>query len=659
MRIALDCEFSFDADNEFVCICACATQEDGKQFSFWRDEMDSLKEYIESHRADTWVAHNVETAEGYLFQSLGLDPTRFRWHDTLLMSRIVHNTCAMERAKHSLDACLAREKIVEIDHEKKKADQSICIWKMDCPWLQHLTQMDAHKEYLLKYCLSDTEHLLELDSKLDEKLVSRLTPGKFNHIDRDEVLDPSRRACYYGFLAAYASTVSWRGIPMDPERVERIKRTAPSAIARKQKEFLAKYPGTFRYKTEKGVRKLSMVTSKCREYAATEYGPKPPLTKTGEISLASDYTKSHKEVDDFLGNYYNMQKYCRALASFAKTDREKNWLGGYLPKRGVIRPRLNLLGTQTGRCGSKPSSGFVYTMGKAFRGLVNPQEGWVVVELDYHSEEIGIQAYLSRDKRMSKMYEGPDYYTAIAHSIDPSITSKKDTRRKKYKVISLMSNYGAGVAHLAEVSKLPTREATKVLNHLKSMFATYWGYVESCKLSCSRTRPLWFSDGYRIRYNNGKVTSLCNWPFQGCGAYILRKLLVELYKAKILLIAPVHDAVVFMCKESEWEATAAKVSELMRLVSKEALGTVVDVGEPEVTFHDYVNCHSELHAREDYEALYKEVERYDEKVANNEDVSDAEKYLHEYLSFISEVSEDADGDTSSLYLDEEWVQSEE
>lgn len=637
MRIAIDSEFSFDADNEFVCICACATQEDGQQFSFWRTEMPALKEYIEAHKADTWIAHNVETAEGYLFQSLGLRPSRYRWHDTLLMSRIVHNTCATERLMHSLDKCLAREHIVEIDHDEKKANQSICIWNQDCSWMDHLTQMDAHRQHLIKYCLSDTEHLIELDTKLDAKLQERLTPGKWNHIDRDSVLEPARRADYYGFLAAMMSEVSWRGIPLDPERVATIKHNAPHAIAQMQKEFLSKYPGTFRLEKNQ----LKMNDAKCREYAAQVYGEKPPRTKGGAISLASEYTKAHKDIEDFLGHYYNLMKACRALSSFAKSDRQKNWLGGYLPKRGIVRPRINLLGTATGRCSSKPKTGFVYTMGKAFRGLVNPPEGKVLVELDYHSEEIGIQAYLSHDKKMAKLYEGPDYYTSIAHSIDPSITSKKDKRRNQYKRVALMSNYGAGVAHLSEVSKLSTKEATKVLMHLKSMFATYWQYVDNCKICCTKTRALWFSDGFRIKYNGGKVTSLCNWPFQGCGAYILRQILVELYKAKIELVAPIHDAIVFLDDEDTWQETAKKAAGIMREVSQRALGTVVDVGEPEVTYHDIVNCHSELSTRDEY--------------ANTE----PNEYRLQYDKFMSAIDSDTIGDSENLYVDEEWKSNNE
>lgn len=634
MRIAIDCEFSFDVDNEFVCICACTTQEDGKTFQFWRTDMPALKEYLLSHRGDTFVAHNVETAEGYLFQRLGLRPTKFRWHDTLLMSRIVHNSCAMTKPLHGLDSCLAREHIVELDHAEKKENQSICIWKQDCSWMEHLTQMDAHREHLLKYCLSDTEHLLELDDKLNAKLVAKLPAGKFNHIDFDRVLEPERRADYYGFLSAIASETSWRGIPLDRERVAHIKRNAPHAIAKMQLEFLRKYPDTFR----KEGKQLKMNTAKCREYAAKEYGDKPPRTKTGAISLSSTYTKPHKDANDFLGNYYNMMKACRALSSFAKPSRDKNWLGTYMPKRGIIRPRLNLLGTATGRCGSKPSSGFIYTMGKAFRGLVNPPEGRVLVELDFHSEEIGIQAYLSHDKKMATLYEGVDYYTSIAHSIDPTITEKDDPRRDQYKRVCLMSNYGAGVDHLAEVSKLSKTKAAHVLQHLKAMFSTYWKYVDSCKQSCTKTNPMWFSDGFRINYNCGKITSLCNWPFQGCGAYILRQMFVELYKSGIELVAPVHDAIIFLADEDTWQETAKKATDIMRAVSLKAVGTVIDVGKPEVTFHGIVNCHSELSSREDYAT------------------TEPNKYRKQYDKFMA-YAECADiPDTENLYVDEEFLE---
>ena len=633
MRIAVDCEFSFDADNEFFLVCAAVTQDDGATRTWWYDEIDSLKAYILSHKADTFIAHNVETAEGYMFQSLGLRPTKFRWHDTLMMSRVVHNQCAEKHLKHGLADCLAREHIKKLDKDQKHEDQSMCIWKQDCSWEAHLEKLEASKEHLMEYCLSDTTYLLQLDSVLDKGMQKHLR----NVLDKAKLLEETRRSDYFGFLSAIASEISWNGIPLDQTRVKKLLINAPTAMTHAQREFLKKYPESFRETKNK----LTKNVAKCREYAAEVYGSDPPLTASKQVSLASANTKNHKDLDDFLGDYYNLDKKCRALASFSKKAREKNWLGMYLPKRGVIRPRINILGTQTGRCGSKPSTGFIYTMGKAFRGLINPPEGYVIVELDYHSEEIGCQAYLSGDKTMAEMYEGPDYYTSIAQRLDPTVKDKHDPKRKKYKVISLMSNYGCGAAHLAEIAGIPEKEARDTLKDLKAMFKTYWRYVSKCLDKCGEGASIAFSDGFRIKNAGGKVTSLGNWPFQGVGALILRKLLIELYKANIRVVAPIHDAIAFMCKESEWKEVSDRVSQIMRDVSKECLGTLVDVGDPEVTYRDVVNCHSEFSSREQYAT------------------EEPNKYYTEFMTYMMQgVATPTTADYSNLYVDEEWKANE-
>lgn len=628
MRIGIDCEFSFDADNEFVCICAAVTEDSGATHTWWKDERDALKSYILEHKADTWVAHNVETAEGYLFQSLGLRPTKFRWIDTLMLSRVVHNECSERIIKHGLADCLAREGIQKLDKTKKHEDQSMCIWKQDCTWEAHLAKLEANKEHLLEYCLSDTTYLVRLANTLSKKANYRCR----TYMDKAKPLEPERRPEYYGFLAACMSEVSWNGIPLSKERVQRLLRNAPSAMANAQMNFLAKYPETFRVKGNK----ITKNVAKCREYAEKVYGKDPPKTNSGAVSLASEYTKQHKGTGDFLDDYYHLDKECRALASFSKKDREKNWLGMFLPKRSIIRPRLNLLGAATGRCGSKPSSGFIYTMSKPFRGLIDPPEGYVVVELDYHSEEIGCQAYLSGDKTMARMYEGPDYYTTIAQSFESDIKDKHDPRRAKYKTIALMSNYGCGAAHLAQIAGINEREANHILCDMKNLFSTYWDFVRDV-INDAQFSPLVFSDGFRITYDGGKVTTLGNWPFQGVGALILRKIIVKTHLANIRLVAPIHDAIAFMCKESEWEAVTEKVAQIMRDASEECLGTPVDVGSPEVTYHGVPNCHSELATREQYAT------------------ADPNKYMLEFQKYMMDgVATDNEADYVNLYVDEEW-----
>lgn len=633
MYIGVDCEFSFDSDNEFFLVCAAVTEESGAKYTWWYDQLDSLKTYIMTHKGDVWVAHNIETAEGYMWQSLGFRPTLFKWNDTLLMSRIARNECSLKHPKHDLASVMSRELRIRIDEEEKHANQKLCVWEQDCTWEAHLAKLEAHKELLLKYCLSDTAYLCQLANVLSAKI----KPMHKVPLDKALPMHADRRPGYYGFLAAYASEISWAGIPLNPARVKRLLVNAPKAMADTQMRFSEKYPGAFRLVGKKLTKNVAV----CREYAEKVYGDNPPRTASGQVSLASAFTKEHKDIEDFLGDYYNMDKKCRALASFSKPKREKNWLGMYLPKRGVVRPRLNVLGTQTGRCGSKPSTGFIYTMGKSFRGLIDPPEGWVVVELDYHSQEIGCQAFLTGDKTMTEMYGLEDYYTEIAKRMDPTVKDKYDPKRKKYKVISLMSNYGCGFKKLANIAGIPESEAKSILKGLKRMFSTYWKYVEKRIDLCGEGSSMYFSDGFKITNRGGKVTSLGNWPFQGVGALILRKLLVKLWQKNIRVVAPIHDAVAFMAPESCWQQVSALVGQLMRDVSKECLGKEIDVGNPEVTFHGIPNCHSEFSSREQYAT---------EK---------PNSYMKEFMEYMGGVDSGLipDDSVESLYVDEEWMEN--
>lgn len=639
MRIAIDSEFSFDDNYEFFPVCVAITAEDGTRRTWWHDQMDDLKQFICDHANDTWIAHNVETAEGYLFQSLGLRPTKFRWHDTMLMSKLEANKCSSEKkVKHGLADVLDRFDIAHRDHEEKKTDQRFCVYEPTfTTWKLHLKKLEDAKQHLLEYCLKDTEHLIALDTILDAEISEEYDP--YQILDKAQPLEGNRRAGWFGFLAAFMSECSWRGIPLSKERVDALVGNANNAISYLQISFAKKYPETFRL-VGKVLRKN---VNKCREYAEAQYGADAPRTDSGAVSLASKFTKEYENIGGFLWDYHEMDKHCRALASFAKLRREKNWLGGFLKNRSIVRPRIGLLNAVSGRCGSQTSSGFIFTMGKPFRGLIDPPEGKVLVELDYHSEEIACQAYASGDKVMTDMYDHPevdnDYYTTLAVKVFGATKDERDT----YKQIALMSNYGCGAQKLADVSKKPIEFCEDTLEKLHETFSTYWEFVDNAIETAVKYKYIAFSDGWRVKWdkrNQGKVTTLINWPSQGVGALILRRMLFKLWKANIELVAPVHDAVVFLADESNWKKTAAVVTKIMEEASEECLGKKIGVGDPEVTFHGVVNCHSGFCTREQY--------------ASGEFGKKPKKYMKLYEMYTT-VKNAVSPDTQNLYVDEEWL----
>lgn len=665
MKIAFDTEFSFNDDNELVLMCAAVTEEDGTRRTWWRDQLDDFKAYALEHTRktkDIWVAHNVETAEGQVFMSLGLDPTDYIWHDTMLTSVVIHNTDT-KKVKYDLLSCIRREKITtDRVHDEKVATRSVFIYDpCKTTWQKHLEALDRDKDRLMAYCLADTENLIELDNRLCAIL---LDPNRFECKKdvligkRECVLERERVASYFGFLAAFFSKSEWQGIPLNAERVASLRNNAKEALVDAQTRFNEEYPGTFRRKGNK----LVKCTAVCRSYALKCYKGVDgkgvvAYTAKGNVSLAKKDTKpfSKRKDKNFLGDYYHYAKVSQSLNSFTKADREKNHLGMYVESKGIIRASFGLLRAVTGRCGMKPSTGFVYTMPKFVRGLVDPPEGWVIMEFDYASQEIGVQAYITGDRVKANMYEHPKYgkyYCDIAHSFWQDFVSKEDHRYKTAKQMALMTEYGCGAEKLASCAGVKYELAENFIAHMHDLFPVYWAYVENLITNIiDWNRRAWFPDRFGVTASSdARPTTFGNLPFQGTGAYILRRICVELYKEDIRLVAPVHDAVIVMCREDEMKEVADKVKCIMERASEEATGTVIKVGDPEVTYHGIVNCHSEMETREDY------LVKLPQKLASKDDY-DAREYYKEYDRYVGSHLKQTDIEFASndMYVDEDFI----
>lgn len=664
MKIALDTEFSFDDGNELTVMCLAVTEENGTVCTWWRDSVDDFVSYAKLHdkkTGDIWVAHNVETAEGQAFMSVGLDPTDFIWHDTMLSSIVVHNTDS-KKVRYDLLSCLAREKVgTGRDYTEKVETRSVFIYDPRyTTWAEHLRRLDSDRERLTAYCLADTESLIALDDALCKKLED---PKEFPCDksvligEKDCVLERQRMAGYYGFLAAFFAKSEWQGIPLNAERVDTLLSNSKEALVKEQLRFNDEYPGTFRMDKKK----LTKCTKVCQDYALKCYKGEDgkgtvSYTAKGNVSLAKKDTKpfSNREDKNFLGDYYRYAKVSQSLNSFTKKDRTSNHLGMYIKSKGIIRPSFGLLRAVTGRCGMKPSTGFIYTMPKFVRGLVDPPEGWVTMEFDYASQEIGVQAYITGDRVKADMYEHPKYgkyYCDIAHSFWPDFVSKDDHRYKTAKQMALMTEYGCGAEKLASCAGVKYKLADDFIVHMRKLFPVYWKYVDRLiSKIIYRNKRAWFPDGFGVKASKeARPTTFGNFPFQGTGAYILRRICVELYKADIRLVAPVHDAIIVMCKEVDMHAVAEKVKAIMEKASKEATGTLIKVGDPEVTYHGIVNCHSEMETREDY------AKKLPGKLASTDDY-DAREYYEEYERYIGSHMRKTDiaYAENDMYLDEEF-----
>ena len=659
MKIAVDSEYSFDEKNRLVPICIAFVDENGTQTVYWRDALNDAKQYIIGHKSDLFIAHNVEGAEGRVWCALGLDPTEYHWHDTMLSMIAQFNTDS-KSVRYDLLSCLKRAKVSsERDHDEKKENQSAFIYYPDkLPWGQHLSPLDADKVKLMQYCLDDTMDLIKLDNALCGRFED---PTRFKcdvvvggrHCP---LMDRKDMADYWGRLASIFAKNEYLGIPLNAARVKALLSNAKAALVHEQTEFERKYPGSFNITKTK----ISCHMETMRKYALEVYKGvdgqgEVPYTRSGLVSLAKDdldpyHERAKKDPSqaNFCSDLYRYKKVSQALSSFIKPWRDRNWLGYF--DGHAVHPSFGLCRAVTGRCGMKPSQGFVYTMAKFLRGLVDPPAGWVIMEFDYSSEEIGIQAYMTGEMLKKEMYEHPQfgkYYCDIAHSFWPDFVSKNDTRYGLAKAMALMTEYGCGAKKLASVAGVSVGFANKFINHMHRLFPTYWKYVRGLqKRVIDQKKHLAFPDGFSVHASrDARPTTFGNWPFQGMGGVILRQIVLDLEDAGIRLVAPIHDAVAVMCKESDIEATRAKVVAIMEAAAKKYVGTAIKVGSPEITYHGIVNCHSECMTREDYAKL-------PEKLASDVDY-DAREYYQEYDRYVaSNMNTDVDPDTNSPWYDE-------
>ena len=644
-KVAVDSEWSMDKHNVLVPMCLAFVERDDmggkKRTKFWRWQMAEARNFIEEHRDCIFVAHNVEGAEGRVWWALGLDPTEYRWHDTMLSMIAQFNTDS-KSVKYDLLSCLKRARIDDgRSHDEKSKNQSAFIYCPETtPWVEHIQKLDAQMEELGDYCLADAEYLLDLDDALEARFndPSRfrcdiVVGGRYQPLmSRNEMSD------YWGKLAAIFAKAECKGIPLNPLRVRALLGNAKEALVAEQKSFEKKYPGCFRL--VKG--KYTACDGEMRKYAVKVYmgvdgEGEVPVTKTGRVSLSKDDLKPYADSAakdpsraNFLSDLYCYKKKAQALSSFIKPTRDRNWLGYFDGK--AVHPMFGLLRAVTGRCGMKPSQGFIYTMPKFMRGLVDPPKGFVILEFDFSSEEIGIQAYLTGEPVKARMYEKPQfgkYYCDVAHSFWSDFVSKDDKRYKTAKAMSLMTEYGCGAKKLASVARVPKWFARTFIQHMHRLFPTYWKYVEGLqKMVIDRKKQLAFPDGFSVTASrSAKPTTFGNWPFQGMGAVILRQIVLDLDKAGIQLVAPIHDAVAVMCREEDIPQVKAKVVDIMEAASKKFVGTAIKVGAPEITYHGIVNCHSECETREDYAKLKDKLESTDDY--------DAREYYAEYDKYVA------------------------
>ena len=326
--------------------------------------------------------------------------------------------------------------------------------------------------------------------------------------------------------------------------------------------------------------------------------PHGKKTKTGSYSTSVEVLE--KLAEDFLiaKLVLEYRAYTKIISTYVKGLKE------CANEKEMIHPLYKQALTQTGRLSSvEPNIQNIPVrteVGQTIReAFVSRFDGGMIVTCDYSQIELRVLAHMSKDKAMVEAFNsGVDFHKQTASQMHevPLDEVSKDMRRTA-KAINFGIIYGMSAWGLSESLKISPKDASK---YIEKYFNTYKEakefldkLIDDCR-SCGYTKTIMArrryieeinSDNMNMR-NFGERTAM-NSPIQGSAADIIKLAMVKVHEklkslnVRSLMIAQVHDELVFDCPKDEVELIMKVVKETMEgvlelnvpLISEASSGT--------------------------------------------------------------------------------------
>ena len=248
---------------------------------------------------------------------------------------------------------------------------------------------------------------------------------------------------------------------------------------------------------------------------------------------------------------------------------------------GRNRPSLFPFCTATGRNAHAKSP---YNAHAGVRGFMLFPPGSIGAYFDWRTQEVGVAAYLSDDKRLQADYLGGDVYHALALMCgltkDPDPIHWKKTEpamRDRMKALQLAISYGMGVRSLARGLNRHPLIASEIIERHKRTYPRFWEWRAAMVQTAMLERRIESTHGWPLRISTSpNKRTLYNFPMQSGGAEMLRLAAWRLCEAGIVPIMLVHDAI--LLEESSMEKIE-HAKEIMTKAGRDVLGGFkVDVG---------------------------------------------------------------------------------
>ncbi len=632
-----------------------------------------------------FVAHAYDLAERQAFLHLGANPYAYDWLCTFHIARLVSNAFVYPKKGFSLSLVKLCRKFlgIEIDSEYKEKMRGYCIEGTveghEAEIMQYCLEDTAHLIPLAEKLVLLYERQLSKAHVIMGELLSK-SPlgllmwqcslynvfGRFADegfpVNRDRVENMKKGASsmtermYREFSEKYPGTY-WRetkkltaleeAIGSDKyealkrgENVENVEKEIDEYFSDNDKtkktatRELAKIQASLLKAVAKGKQKKLCRNANPwhRKDEAVQTFLKAALMETGSLAAYPKTAKGKLKTDtETLADWFRgrggfgdeLYRLNREMSQIkgVSNDWVKTLEGNRLKYR-TLRPYASA----TGRCQGKTSDGFILGWSHFLYGILEPPEGWWLVELDFSAEETAIQAAICKDPAYESAYNQKDLYLWIGSMIGlipkedydelsvHDLKAKYKTIRGTLKTFVLAWGYGCGAEKLAAKAGISLDKAKQIKDKLNyNLFKVSYQWKQDLQTQFFKTIEdaskgrRWNSkkksfvalpDGWlcRVSYCDDEkpksAVSLLNWPFQGYGALILRVVSKRIYldlMGKVRPVATMHDAILFMVREGDNDAIES-VRRVMGGTANALLGRrdFLRIGEPEIVRHGEV-----------------------------------------------------------------------
>jgi DNA polymerase I-like protein with 3'-5' exonuclease and polymerase domains len=218
-------------------------------------------------------------------------------------------------------------------------------------------------------------------------------------------------------------------------------------------------------------------------------------------------------------------------------------------KDGRNRPSLFPFCTATGRNAHAKS---LYNAHASMRSFMVFAPDSIGAYLDWRTQEVGVAAALSGDRRLIEDYRAGDIYHALAlmcgltAETDPIRWKKNNPAMRQRIALQLGINYGMGVRSLARGLDRHPIVASNIIEQHRRRYPPYWRWRAEMVQNAMLARRIESVFGWPLQISHSpNQRTLYNFPMQSGGAEMLRLATMRLCDAGIVPLMLIHDGILF------------------------------------------------------------------------------------------------------------------